>query len=347
MRAGTEITAPVSFPPCRNTFLGAVAGSLTALGTPTTTRDVAGYTGLGFVTNTNKDEVGPCSTIGLRWRSIFAAVSTLGWALEVFHERGPLPKPAAEATKRQLFRRVQQALRANRPVIVWGLVRAEWGIVRGSRGEAYLVRTFRTPAGFPETPVDHLLLQTGGGGYWALFFTNPTRGPSSSNELSSGDVTGRDRAAVSRGWRWAVGKVKAMRGYVTGPAAPRRLARLLETIDTNPKQSPAFKHADAYLVERWQELKRLASDWLAERAQAHAGAPQAPHLGAAARVYKHLADLLDGYPPEGVAGPAGESGKALSEARTRWGATLREASRVEETAAGQLKAALDAWRDSY
>jgi hypothetical protein len=311
MRQHRLLTTPI-FQGSWLSFCGAMAGALTALGHACDVVDVGGYSGYAFLTNVTEGWTDPGSptlhsgnvkrtlpAVVELWAEIVRGTESLGVRLDHYWDteqyrfwKEPIPEETTRRA-RAVFERVKAAIDAGRPVVLWGLVVPEYGIVTGygaghtgaadqGDDDHYLVSTFRHTLGQPETPVHYAALQAKGG-LEAIFFGEAI--------AASNDV---DRHALRRALRLAEGAgriftfetprhpIREHQRYVTGPDAYDEWARVLEA----SKPKTVYYEYNAYVAAVVHEAKGMAAAFLQRLAEKHTGAPQAVPLTQAAEAYR-------------------------------------------------------------
>ena len=166
------ISKKVEYLPCWLSYTGAIAGSLKSLGVDCDTVDVGGYSGYAFLINVSKGVTcpsGPTAVTIEIWKQMIKGTESLGWTIESYEyphsypakEGNPTPQEIEMAKK--LFEKIKQEIdERNRPVVLWGLVAPEYGIVKGYEGNSYLTSTFRTLTKKPEDPINFYDLKAPG-----------------------------------------------------------------------------------------------------------------------------------------------------------------------------------------
>jgi len=286
----TEIQK-VYYVPCWLSYLGAMSGCLRYLGVKCGTMDVGGHSGYSFLVNVAKGETCPSGPTALHlktFREMVRGTESLGWKLDLFtHERpypaiAGKPTPSEIALVRGIFRLVKKEIDQNRrPVVLWGLVAPEYGIVKGYQGESYLVSTFRglsTP-GKPEEPVPYQDLKAPGC-IDAFYFRERLRiRPAKAR-----------REALQRAIDFASGTVEVQKNYVAGPDALEAWAEVLETADDG-RQNYMGNSYVAACVEEGRTLSGQFLKHLAKRSTAR----QSRYLLEAARSYEKGARFMSSF----------------------------------------------------
>jgi len=329
------VTKPAVYVDCWISYTGAMAGGLRALGVSCDLADVGGYSGYAFVINVAKGLTcasGPTAMEQPVWREIAQGTESLGWKFDHYtdEEVSPAqpgkPTPAEYDRLQRLFERVKKEIDTrDRPVVLWGLVVPEYGLVNGYEGNAFLVSTFRRITGQADNPVPFVELQAPGC-LDAYFFREPWKP----------DKAAVDRAALDRAVRFASGSIPVHSRYVVGPRAFEEWARALESVP-EPKQDYM---GNSYVGACIWEAREVAAKFLARLAK---GRPRivAEPLLAAAKAYTEGTKLLNAFKtlfPFKLEG-------TMSEAQRHQGAALlRQVKPFEETAIQQMGKALAVWR---
>ncbi len=314
-------------------YTGAVSGALKAMGKDRDVTDVAGYTGYAFVLNVSRGQTclsGP-TALGV-WDDITEATSVLGFRANAWcsdkgfpeTEGGPLSAYDRERAKK-VFGMIKREIDAGRPVVLWGLPIPEYGIVKGYRGDSYLVSTCRHAAGQPDDPVRYDELQAPGCMHLVAF---------------GGKVKGEpdDREAVRRAVKMAEGRWARPR-YAAGPGAYEEWASVLEGGEN--RDGALTYLGQSYVTACYREGRRNAAEFLKRLARKHASKPQSKHLVKAAREYgeaeRAMVELERLF-------PFAFDGSLPKDKRKRGAALLRSAKPHEEAAIGHMREALAAWK---
>ncbi|MCP4760589.1 MAG: hypothetical protein GY870_02335 [archaeon] len=277
-----EINNTPIFQGCWNSYLGAISGVLKSFGYDYDINAVGGYSGYIFLTNVI---IGRLCASGMTchnaWDEIWKGTSLLGWEIECYADNLPFPNPEVQDISQDdkraidLFNRVKMDVdEYNRPIVVWGLVLPEYGIVKGYHNKSYLVSTYRRLINQPDTPVLYNELQAPGL-IQALFFKKNKKLKIKTRTLEA------DKIVIKRALFMAEGKGLAKKGYIAGPSAYDEWAEVLKNGDSdvlsyhgnsyigiclheNKQQSAIFLN---YLADRYQN--KQIGDLLAKSARSY------------------------------------------------------------------------------
>jgi len=251
------ISKPAAYERSWFSYQGAVTGVLKSHGVDVDLVDTLTVSGYGWVTNALRRRLCPSAPSAFHWdvwQMIYEATTDLGYAVEPFvirdgfvldEDRRPTPESVVNAKKQ--FEAVRKEVDADRPVVLWGLVIPEYGVVNGYRGEDYLVSTYRSLTGQPDDPVHYTGLMAPGG-LIALRFTKPV-------EKAPAAVAAD---ALRRGYRLATGDVPKIPEYVIGLEAYDVLVANL----TEESHDENSYHGYAYTVACLQESKGAVTGYL-------------------------------------------------------------------------------------
>ena len=325
-----ELDYRVEYQGCWLSLIGALAGSLNALGTKCSAADVGGYTGYSFLVNVSRGETCPSGPTAMHIRTFLQmldAVQSLGWRLKNFeyphsypsHPSGPTPEELGVV--KGLFERIKREIDLNtRPVVVYGLGAPEYGIVRGYEGESYLVSTFRrlqTP-GVVEKPIPYQAL-IAPGCVDAIFFDKNVKVRQSKAR----------KAALARALRFAEGRAETQKNYLSGPTAYEEWAAALEEL---PQSSQNYM-GNSYVGACVQEGRGLSSVFLKGVAR-KLPASEAKHVKRSSASYargaKTLAEFTKIFPFR-------FEGQMPASKRKKGAALLRQAMACEESAIQHLR----------
>lgn len=307
-------------------YQGAVTGVLKSRGVDVDIVDVLAVSGYGWVTNAMRRRLCPSAPSAFHWdvwQMIYEATTSLGYTVEPFvirdgfvldEERRPTPESVVNAKKQ--FDAVRKEVDADRPVVLWGLVIPEYGIVNGIRGEDYLVSTYRSLMGQPDDPVHYTGLMAPGG-LIALRFT----------EQVEKDPTVVAADALRRGYRLATGDVPKIPEYAIGLEAYDVLAA---NLTSEPHDENSY-HGYNYTVACLQESK-----WAMTGYMRRADHVLEPDLSGVAEQYARVHGLtrecheMFPYAFRGELDRAkcGRSAELLAEAKKAETEALRELSRA-------------------
>lgn len=328
------ISKKVEYQPCWISYTGAVAGCLKALGTDCDTVDVGGHSGYAFLINVAKNVTcpsGPTAFPEKTWKQIRQATEDLGWTIETLAYEGSYPEKEGSPTPkeiekvRKIFDKIKQEIdEKDRPVVLWGLVVPEYGIVKGYEGESYIVSTFRSLGGQPEDPILFYDLKAPGC-LDALFFCDKVK---RRNETA-------DKGALRRAINFASAEVPILSNYVAGPAALDEWANVLETL---PEEKQNY-HGNSYVGACYCESREVCAQFLKRLAKKYPG-KQSKHLLKAAECYdkswKLMKELTQLFPFK-------FQGDMPFADRKRGAELLRKVKPNEEEAIQHMKNALEEW----
>jgi len=329
------ISKRVEYQPCWISYTGAVAGCLKALGNDCDTVDVGGVSGYAFLINVAKGVTcpsGPTAFPEKTWKQIRKATEELGWTLETIAYEGSYPqKEGAPTSKeiektREIFEKIKREItEKDHPVVLWGLVIPEYGIIKGYEGNSYIVSTYRSITGQPETPVPFHDLKAPGC-LDSIFFRERIK--------RRGETA--DKEALQRAIDFASAKVSVRSNYVAGPEALSEWANALETL---PQDKQNY-HGNSYVGACYSEGREMCAQYLRRLAKKYPG-KQSRQLLEAAEAYdmgwKFMKDFTKLFPFD-------FRGDMNLEKRKEGAALLRRAKPYEEEAITQMKVALEDWK---
>ena len=329
------VNKKVEFQPCWLTYTGAIAGSLKALGTDCDTADVGGCSGYAFLINVSRGTTcpsGPTALPAATWGQIHKGTESLGWSLKwvlASHSSYPAKegKPSEKEIElaRKMFEGVKHVIdEQDRPVVLWGLVVPEYGIVKGYEGDCYLTSTFRSVAGQPETPVLYYDLKAPGC-LEAFFFKDKIKQ----------DQAKVDKEALERAINFASAKMPVLDNYVSGPAALDEWANVLEKC---PKDKQNYM-GNSYVGVCVCEGRHMCAEFLKRLARKYAG-KQSKHLKGAAQSYDKGGALMKQFTE---LFPFKFQGEMTQEDRKTGAEILRKVKLSEEEAIEHMKKALTQW----
>ena len=329
------VSKKVQYQPCWISYTGAVAGCLKALGTDCDIVDVGGTSGYAFLMNVAKGVTcpsGPTAFPEKTWKRIRKATEDLGWTIETLAYEGSYPEKEGAPTPkeiektREIFERIKLEIdEKDRPVVLWGLVVPEYGIVKGYEGNSYVVSTLRSITGQPETPIGFHDLKAPGC-LDAVFFRGRTK--------RKGETA--DKEAVQRAISFASGKMLVLNNYVAGPEALDEWATVLETL---PEDKQIY-HGNSYVGACYCESREICSQYLKRLAKKHPG-NQAKNLLKAAEAYEEGGKLMKEFMQ---LFPFSFQGDMRLEKRKKGAALLRAVKPCEEEAVKHMKSALEEWK---
>jgi DNA-binding transcriptional ArsR family regulator len=329
------VSKRVEYQPCWISYTGAAAGCLKALGTDCDIVDVGGTSGYAFFINVAKGMTcpsGPTAFPEKTWKQIRKATEDLGWTIETlayegcYPEKEGAPTPKEIEKARKVFERIKQEIdEKDRPVVLWGLVVPEYGIIKGYEGNSYIVSTFRSITGQPETPILFHDLKAPGC-LDAVFFRARTK--------RKGETA--DKEALQRAIGFASGKMPVLNNYVAGPEALDEWATVLEML-LEDKQN---YHGNSYVGACYCESRGMCSEYLKRLAQRHPG-NQSKSLLKSVEAYEKGWKLMKEFMQ---LFPFGFRGDMNLERRKKGAALLRAVKPCEEEAIKHMKAALEEWK---
>ena len=317
---------------CWLSYTGAIAGSLRALSVDCDTVDVGGYSGYAFLINVSKGVTcpsGPTAVTNEIWKQMIKGTESLGWTIESYEYPHSYPaeegNPTAQEIEmaKKLFEKIKQEIdERDTPVVLWGLVAPEYGIVKGYEGNSYITSTFRTLNNQPEEPVSFYDLKAPGC-IDALFF----------REKVDVDTATADREALERAINFAATTVPIRNNYVGGPAALDEWANVLENLPEGKQNYMGNSYVGACVAEgRWMSrefLTRLAKKYHGE---------QMKHLLEAAKCYEKGWKLMEEFTR---IFPFKFQGEMELEDRKKGAEILRKVRPFEEEAIKHMKNALE------
>ncbi|HVP92194.1 MAG TPA: hypothetical protein VMS94_00475, partial [Acidobacteriota bacterium] len=225
----------------------------------------------------------------------------------------------------KIFDKIKQEIdERDRPVVLWGLVVPEYGIVKGYEGNSYVVSTFRSLTGQPENPVLFYDLKAPGC-LDVLFFRD---------KVKRRDETA-DKEALRRAINFASAKVPILSNYAAGPAGFDEWANVLETL---PEEKQNY-HGNSYVGACYCEGRELCAQFLKRLAKKYPG-KQSKHLLKAADCYDKGWKLMKEFTQ---LFPFKFQGDISLANRKRGAELLRKAKPNEEEAIQHMKKALEEW----
>jgi len=323
------ISTGAKYQPCWLSLLGAVSGSLSALGTKTDTVAVGGYTGYPFLINVSRGETCPSGPTALHIKTFLEmldGIRLVGWRVQNFEYphsypgRSVGPSPEELKVVRGVFERIRKEIdQRDRPVVLYGLAAPEYGIVRGYEGDSYVVSTFRTvqSPGVEEDLVPYHKLNAPGC-VDAIYFVDKVK-------VRRGSAR---KEALARALRFAQGEVEIQKNYISGPLALEEWARVLEEV---PQSSQNYM-GNSYVGACVQEGRKLSSAFL-KRMSNEVSESKSRHLSRASASYakgaRSLAEFTRIF-------PFSFEGRMPLSRRRRGAVLLREAMKHEEKAIQHL-----------
>jgi len=283
------ISKKVEYLPCWLSYTGAIAGSLRALGVDCDTVDVGGYSGYAFLINVAKGVTcpsGPTAVTNEIWKQMIKGTESLGWTIESYEYPHSYPakegNPTAQEIEmvKKLFEKIKQEIdERDRPVVLWGLVAPEYGIVKGYEGNSYITSTFRTLTKKPEEPINFYDLKAPGC-IDALFFRDKV----------DMDATATNREALERAINFAAATVSIRNNYVGGPAALDEWANVLENLPEEKQNYMGNSYVGACVCEG----RSMCAEFLNRLSKKHTG-KQSKHLQEAAECYEKGGKLMEDF----------------------------------------------------
>ena len=326
------ISKKVEYMPCWLSYTGAVAGSLKAMGVDCDVVDVGGRSGYSFIINVARGvtcESGPTALPNETWDMIHRGSESLGVKMEHWFDDHDYPAKAGSPTPeelekaRKLFERVKQEINEDRPAVLWGLVVPEYGIVKGYDGDNYVVSTYRSLIGMPDTPVPHHELKAPGC-LDAYYFGGKMR----SNPAA-------DKQALERAVKFASGNVPVHPRYIAGPGALEEWANVLET---GPEAKQTY-FGNSYVGACYAEGRQVSAAFLKRLAKKRKG-KESKHLSEAAMCYEKGAELMAEFTK---IFPFKMEGEMKIAERKKGAELLRKVKPLEEAAVQHMKSALAEW----
>lgn len=329
------ISENVEYQPCWLSYTGAVAGSLKALRIDCDTIDVGGYSGYAFITNVSKDVTCPSGPTALppeTWKQIHRGTKSLGYVMEQYSYPHSFPAKEGEPTPeeielaRKLFNKIKLEIdEKDRPVILWGLVVPEYGIVKGYEGDFYIASTFRRLINQLEDPILFYDLKAPGC-LEALFFRDRVKP----------DANLADKEALERAISFASAKVPILDNYVGGPAALDEWAKTLENL---PEEKQNY-HGNSYVGACVYESRFMCAEFLKRLSKKNPG-KQAKPLREASECYEKGEELMKEFTQ---VFPFKSQGEMKLENRRKGAGILRKVRPFEEEAVMHMKKALKEWK---
>jgi hypothetical protein len=296
--------------------------------------DVGGYSGYAFLINVSKGMTCPSGPTALpmeTWTKIHRGTEKLGWTIEHYEYPHSYPKKEGRPTPeeievaKKLFAKIKQEIdQRDRPVVLWGLVVPEYGIVNGYEGDSYIASTFRSLAKQPETPISFHDLKAPGC-IDAFFFREPV--------TTDSETVGKE--AIKRAVQFATAKVPILDNYVAGPAALSEWANVLEGV---PEEKQNY-HGNSYVGACVAEGRAMSAEFLKRLAGKYKG-EQSEHLLNASESYAKGAKLMEGF--TGIF-PFKFEGEMTLEDRKRGAEILGKTKLHEEEAIKHMKRAAESW----
>lgn len=331
------ITKKAEYQHCWLSYTGAMAGSLKALGEDCNIVDIGGYSGYAFIINVSKGQTCPSGPTALKtWKQIIKGTESLGWSIEHYEYPTSYPAKEGEPTPeeieivRKLFERIKREIdERDRPVVLWGLVVPEYGIVNGYEGNSYLTSTFRrlSNPGKDEDPIPFHDLKAPGC-IDAFFFRDRVKL----------DPPSIDKAALERALNFATANMPILKNYAAGPPALDEWANVLENLPEKEQNYMGNSYVGACVAEgRW-----IAAEFLKRITKKFAG-EQMKNLGKAAKAYEEGAQLMERFTK---IFPFQFHGEMKLDDRVEGARILREVKPLEEKGISHMKKAVKSLKTS-
>jgi DNA-binding HxlR family transcriptional regulator len=328
------ISKEAVYQPCWLSYTGSMAGSLRSLGVNCDMVDVGGYSGYAFLINVSKSMTCPSGPTALpmeTWTQIHRGTEKLGWTIEHYEYPDSYPKKEGHPTReeievaKKLFLKIKREIdQRDRPVVLWGLVVPEYGIVNGYEGDSYITSTFRSLTKQPETPIPFHDLKAPGC-IDAFFFRDQVKL----------DPETASKEAVKRAVHFATAKVPVLGNYVAGPAALDEWANVLERV---PGEKQNY-HGNSYVGACVAEGRAISVEFLRRLAGKYKG-KQSEHLLNASESYGKGAKLMEEFTR---IFPFRFEGEMKLEDRKRGAEILRKTMLFEKEAVKGMKKAAESW----
>jgi len=332
------VSKKAEYLPCWLSYTGAIGGALKALGVDCDIVDVGGRSGYSFLINVSKGRTCPSGPTALpegTWKQIHKGVEALGWTMEAYVYPSSFPAVEGKPTPKEvevaknLFEKIKKEIEErDRPVVLWGLVAPEYGIVNGYEGNSYIVSTFRSIIKQPETPIIFYDLKAAGC-IDAFFFRDKVKA----------DALKADREALKNAIRFAEAKVPILRNYVGGPDALDEWADVLEKLLEEEQDYFGNSYVGACVAEG----RALSAKFLERLANKHSG-KQSKHLREAAACYEKGGGLMEEFTKIFPFHGPGQQGKMKLADRKKGAGILRKVKVLEQEAVQHMKKALVEWR---
>ncbi|MFX0211808.1 MAG: ArsR/SmtB family transcription factor [Candidatus Hodarchaeota archaeon] len=334
------VSSDPRYQPCWISYLGAITGVLQALGTNCDIIDVGGYSGYNFIVHVSKGTTcpsGPTAMAPEAWEEIRRGTQALGWKLAGWFESKSFPEKEGELTPADLaraktfFNRVKSVIEKDKPAIIWGIPVPEYGIVKGYRGDEYIVSTFRSlhleEGTKEEQPIPYNALQAPGC-LDLLYFI----------ERIDIDQKKEDKIAIKRALNVTRGTKVAREHYVAGPSAYEEWASILE------KKGEIDVFGNSYIGACYHEGKDYAARFLRRMAMRYSDYPQKKSLEEASQAFQNAEKVLKRF-TELFPSLQFKEIKMTTENRKEGAKLLRDAKMHEEAAIGYLEEALTVWEN--
>lgn len=318
---------------CPISYLGAVTGALKGLGANADVMKVGGYSGYVFLMNVAKGGIySSALNFHKAWNDIHKGLELFGWKIEEIKDEESFPpthRPLnLEDTRRakEFFERIKAEIdQHNRPVVLWGIPTADFGIVKGYTKDSYIVSTLRRLNNQPDPPIryDALLANRN---LRAFFF----------REKPTFFAEHDDKKIILRAISMAKGNSYAQFGYIAGPAAFDEWADVLEMVS---KDSLSY-NANSYMIMCIHESKDIAASFLHWLSEKHATKCQAILLTSASKEYRKAEKLMQQL---SLMFPRAWKGDLPLESRKKEAAILRNVKSRELRAIELMQKSVEVW----
>ncbi|MFX1375138.1 MAG: ArsR/SmtB family transcription factor [Promethearchaeota archaeon] len=311
-------------------YIGAVLGVLKAVakGKVMDRASVGGYTGYAFaLPNIMNNGTCPSGPTALAiWDEIVKATSILGFKVHRYYDIGEF-FPSVDLTDkdreraRKLFKLIKSSVDNDKPVVLWGLVAIEYGIVKGYIGDFYIVSDIINRKN-TQVRYDNLLSP---GGLHAIFFDEEA--PENSENV--------DKEAIGRAIKFSEGKL-VFDGYVAGSSAYDVWAKILES----GSEDDFPYHGNSYNGECILEAKRMSQVFIKRLSEKYQGSPQAKILDKLSQKYYEIVGKMEEFQQ---IFPFALEGEMPRDKRLKGANILRAIKPLENQALTLLKESYDAW----
>lgn len=315
------------------TYLGALLGVLQSLGIEKEIdrASVGGYTGYVFaLPNVFKGGICASGPTALAvWEEIVDGTKKLGFNIHQFFDKKGYP-PQDKVTNedryraKRLFELVKTSINNDKPVVLWGIDIPEYGIVKGYKGDFYIVSSYRRFNNLPEMPIRYDYLNSPGV-LQAIFF----------NEKVTFKREEVDKEAINRAIMFSEGK-KVYNDYIAGSMAYKEWANCLESKleDDHPYHGNSFNGVCNL------EAKSLACIFTKRLSEKYQGRSQSKFLNKASHKYSKIMRRLVKFQRMFPFAHAGD----MPEDKLIEGAELLRACQpIESEALSFLKDSYNAW----
>jgi len=283
----TLVSSDPEFIPHNLTLLGAISGIMKALGSKITIDELAGLTGLCFLTIIDQNRLWVTAPSGhTLTKSILEIISNSGWVFQRYTDIGTFPsdptKPLSakdEERAQKLLKLTKREIDKDRPVVLWGIPVPEWGIVKGYKDENYIVSTFRRIEDRFENQIPYNKINADGA-LGALFLIDVSK-----EKINDVDYKESIRRAVS------ISKVNryGREGHITGLRAFDKWIYLLENeIDQGTKY-----FGNAYLIQTFLASKKSVVIYLKKLSNTYRNQSQQAALDKAVKEYLEVVEIYE------------------------------------------------------